>query len=911
MSGSAKAFLFSDIEGSNRLWELAPGTMAEALARHDAIMHRRIEQAGGSVFKTVGDAFCAVFPDASAAIQAALQAQIELQSESFDQIGSLQVRMAVHSGAALERHGDYFGPSLNRVARLLSAGHGGQILVSLAAAECVEDLAAGATLMELGEYRLRDLIKPERIFQLVHPALPSDLRSIRALEAVQHNLPIQLTSFIGREQELAEIERILSTTRLVTLTGAGGCGKSRLAQETGMRMAASHSDGVWLIEFAALADPSLVPQTLASVLGLREEPGRTWSEVLCEHMRAKHLLLILDNCEHVLAASAALAHTLLRACPAVKILATSREGLGVDGEITYRVPSLSLPDPGDTGQRPDDVLAGSEAARLFVERATRARPGFAVSGDNAEAILQLCRRLDGIPLALELAASRVRALSVDQILERLDDRFRLLTGGSRSALPRQQTLQALIDWSYNLLTEGERALFRRLSVFAGGWTLEAAEEVCSGQSIERPDVPELLARLVDKSVVVVDEEPAVRYRLLETVRQYGHDRLVQAGEAELTRGRHLEVFLHLAEKAAPKLRTGERERWLRRLDAERDNLRTALEWSLQLIGDPGAALRLSAALGWYWFFRSLYSEGRRWLGGALDRAESHSPTEETAWALFFAGILAWDQGDLVPARDRLEESLAVGRAVGIELLEAQALSWLSVVVRTQGDQKLGRLQLEESVALLRRQRDPWALALALTMLSELSLEEGDEQAAGPLADESLTLFGAVDDPWGMGTVLVTRGQIALRQGDLVAARSLIDQALETWLEIGHKYLITTGLYWAGKVALREQDLSRATARFREGLGVALELQSNRGIGEFLAALAEAAIASGNLEHGAQLFGAAEDHLRRGGGSLSSLLAQDSDLDDVIAQARDSLGMELFERAWDDGKAITPKALFYG
>jgi predicted ATPase/class 3 adenylate cyclase len=524
-------FLFTDIEGSTRLWERHPEAMRTALARHDALLRQAIESRGGHVFKTVGDAFCAVFSSAPDAARASLDAQRALHAADWDAVGAVRVRMALHTGEADERGGDYFGPALNRVARLLAIGHGGQVLVSSAAEAAIHGaLSAEASLRDWGSHRLKDLQEPEHVYQLCAPDLPAEeFPPLRSLQAFANNLPVQATSFIGRERDIAEIQRLLSSARLLTLNGAGGVGKTRLALQAAADLLETYGDGVWLVELAPLADPDLVPQTVAFALGVREEPGRPFTQTLADYLRNKKLLLLLDNCEHLVDACARLADTLLRSCPDLQILATSREALGVPGERTYRLPSLGLPDPARLP--PMDVLAQFESVRLFRERAQLHQPAFAVTAANAPALAQVCHRLDGIPLAIELAAARVRSLPVEQIAARLDDRFRLLTGGSRTALPRQQTLRALMDWSYGLLTDGEKTLLRRVSVFSGGWTLEAAETVCAGDGVDDWEILDLLTRLVDKSLIVYEERDGeARYRLLETVRQYAQERLQESGE---------------------------------------------------------------------------------------------------------------------------------------------------------------------------------------------------------------------------------------------------------------------------------------------------------------------------------------------------------------------------------------------
>jgi predicted ATPase/class 3 adenylate cyclase len=506
--------LFTDIEGSTRLWEADRNAMAEALVRHDRIVREHIEAAGGHVFKTVGDAFCAVFADPSAALASSVAVQRAMGMELWPAGATIRVRMALHSGGCVERDGDYFGPVVNRVARLLAVGHGGQVLVSGATYELLADrLDGGIWLRDLGEHHLKDLGRAERVFQVTGPGLAEGFGRLRSLDdpALRHNLPLQATSFVGRAAELAELRSLVSGgSRLVTIVGPGGIGKSRLALQVAAEAVDGAGDGVWLVELAPVADPELVARTVAAVLQFREEPGRPMLDTLVDVVGDRYLLVVLDNAEHVLGAAAKLADALLRSCPLACLLVTSREPLGIGGEHVFRVPSLAVP-PADLAV--PDRLAAFESVQLFVERASMQRQGFALDDFNAAAVAAVCVRLDGIPLALELAAARLGSLSVSEINSRLDQRLRLLTGGSRTALPRHQTLRALIDWSYELLNTDERVVLDRLSVFAGGWTLEAAEAVAAGGDIGDWQVLDRLAALVDKSLVQAEEiDGSTRYR---------------------------------------------------------------------------------------------------------------------------------------------------------------------------------------------------------------------------------------------------------------------------------------------------------------------------------------------------------------------------------------------------------------
>jgi predicted ATPase len=576
---------------------------------------------------------------------------------------------------------------------LLEVGHGGPILLTHATEERVRDtLPEEASLRSLGEHRLKDLAAPERVFQLLHRDLPTEFLPLPSLDLLPHNLPLQVTSFVGREKEMAEVRQLLRKTRLLTLTGVGGTGKTRLALQVAADRVGEYPAGLWLAELAPLSDSTLVPQTVATLLGVREEPGRPLTATLVEALKPKKLLVLLDNCEHLLTACAQLADALLRACPGVQVLATSREGLNIPGETTYRLPSLSVPPPtawagyplaGGGRHLPATVenLTQYEAVHLFLDRAATMAPAFTLTDANANAVAQVCCRLDGIPLAIELAAARVKVLSVEKIAQLLDDRFRLLTGGSRTALPRQQTLRALIDWSYDLLSEPERRLLCRLAVFAGGWTLEAASAVGIGDPIEEPEVLDLLTALVERSLVVYEGQEE-RYRLLETVRQYGRDRLRESGEGEAVRRRHHDFFLTLAEEEGSKLGGPEQLQVLDRLEREHDNLRAALAWS-GAQGQGEAGLRLAAALWHFWQVRGYVGEGRENLAGMLALPGAQARTAARAQALHGAGLLASHQGDHRAARALLEESLAICRELGIKEGGAKNLEGLAVVAVAQ------------------------------------------------------------------------------------------------------------------------------------------------------------------------------------------------------------------------------------
>ena len=939
-------FLFTDIQGSTRLWEQNPDAMRPALARHDSLVADAIVRHGGYVFKTVGDAFCAAFPNAALALQAALAAQMALDAAPWETAAPLRVRMALHTGSAEERGGDYFGPPLNRVARLMATGHGGQTLLSGATQAIVQDaLPSGTSLVDLGRHRLKDLGQPEHVHQVSHPALAADFPPLRSLDnpSLPNNLPQQSTSFIGREKESAEIKRLLSGTRLLTLTGAGGSGKTRLSLQVAADLLDGEGDGVWLVEMAALFDPALVPQAVADVLEVPEQAGRPALETLTDWLKTKRLLLLLDNCEHLVGACAALAAALLRDCPGVQLVATSREPLSVPGEQVYRVPPLSAPDPKKTHTAA--ALLPFEAVRLFTERAQAVQPSFSVTDGNAAAVSAICVRLDGIPLALELAAARVRSLAVEQINLRLDQRFRLLTGGSRTVLPRQQTLRALVDWSYDLLTESEKTALCRLSVFAGGWTLEAAEAVCPGENIEAWEVLDLVTSLVSKSLAVHEdrENGADRYRLLETVRQYAADLLTETGKAEDVQARAASWFLRFAEEVKPKLSGPEQGLWLSRLETEHDNLRASLSWFETANAPAEAGLKLGGQLLQFWNRRGHLSEGRSWLNRALAKlAQEGEPSVARARALNASGSLAFRQGDYEAARELREASLAIFRQLGNQSGIAATLMNLGMVAQEQGDYKAAQVLHRESLTIQRQLGDREGIGQALNNLGAVMLNQGDDAAAQALFEESLTLRQQMENKRGIAVCLINLGDIADSRGEYADAEALHKASLALSREQGEVYGIASSLNRLGSTACRRGDYDAARASHAEALSLNRQQGDRSGIADSLMGIGMVAekqgdlaaahalcqeslaicramgdqrrivisfVGLGSLAQGlnqparaARLLGAAAFLRETIGTSLNPADQQEADMQAAIV--RDALGEEAFQAAWAEGRVMT-------
>ena len=762
-------FLFTDIEGSTRLWERAPEAMRRALARHDAISRAAVQAHRGRLVKTTGDGIHAAFDDAVDALHATVELQRALAAENPEGLG-LTVRCGLHRGPAEARDGDYFGPALNRAARLMAAAHGGQVLLSQAVADAVAGrLPPPAALRPLGEVRLRDLDGAEPVHQLLHPALRAQFPPLRALAATPTNLLQPLNSFVGRERELAELRERLARTRLLTLLGMGGIGKSRLSIELARSLLDDYPDGVWLVELAPLADPQGVPQALASVLGVREQAGRPVTEALLAWVRDRRLLVILDNCEHVRVACAELAKQLLQAGPGVRVLASSRDVLQVAGEEVYPVPTLSVPAPeGSDAQR----LAAHEAVRLFVDRARAVQPGFRLEAANAHVVAAICRALDGIPLALELAAARTRALSVEAIAARLADRFRLLVSGDQTVLPRQRTLRALIDWSHDLLSERERVLFRRLAVFAGGCTLEAAEAVAAGDGLDAAEVLDLLAALVDKSLVIMAPDGS-RYRMLDTVRAYAAEKLAAAGDEAATRTRHALHLLGFAEATPVKLAGPEQADWLRRLDSERDNLLAAHDWCGQRPELRDAGLQLVFVLKAYWRTRGLLDLGHRVTVEALARTDPARRDFGRCRVLCDAGQLCCFLGRHEEARRYLEESRAIAHELGdagrlTAVMQPLGLSYLAL-----GEREAARALYEATVAMARATGNRRAELVASNSLAQLHRADGRLADAEPLFARVIAVAREMGDRESVAIGLLNQAMVLVSRGDAAAAQPLL------------------------------------------------------------------------------------------------------------------------------------------
>ena len=881
-------FLFTDLEGSTRLLEAHPAAYRDAVRRHHALLRAAVEGQGGVVFETVGDAVYAAFARPGDAVAAALAGQIALREEAWGELGpdAVRARMALHTGEVELQGAHYFGVPLYRCARLTAAAHGGQVVLSRATAELVRDvLPAGAVLRDLGTHRLKDLARPERVFQLVGPGGPADFPALRALDARPHNLPVLRDPLVGRAAELAQVEALLlrQDVGLLTLTGPGGTGKTRLALQAAADLLDRFEDGVAFVALAPIREPDLVLPTVAAALGVRDAGARPLRDLVLDHLRSRRLLLLLDNFEQVLGA-APLVADLLAAVPRLTVLVTSRAVLRLSGEHEYPVPPLGVPGPGRPP--PAEEVGRVEAVRLFVERARAARPDFALDAANAPAVAALCRRLDGLPLALELAAARVRVLPPRALLARLSgahgaDFLGLLAGGARDLPERQQTLRATIEWSYGLLTPGEQALFRRLGVFAGGCGLDAAESVASSGTgaggvagalpaagALPPVAPHVggrlldgLESLVDASLLLQEAAPdgEPRFRMLQTVREFALAHLEAADEEQPVRQAHAAYCVALAEVAGAAL-TGGGSTGADRLEAEHDDLRAALRWSLDR-GDAEVALQLSGALWRFWHIRGYYGEGRRWLERALATPEPDGArTALLAWrarALTGAGWLAHYQSDFGTAAARCGESLALCRRLHDRAGTAAALNGLALVTRTGGQYAAARVMYEESLSLLRELDNRPQIAYTLGYLGILVWLQGDYPAVHALAREALAVSGDLGDQQGQAAAYTALGFAAANLGDFAAAQAFLERALGITRAAGDRRGIARARFGLGRAALGRGDHPEAHRALEEAVAITRALGDRWFLSFCLDTYAYLAAVTGQYAPAARLCGAAD------------------------------------------------------
>jgi predicted ATPase len=868
------AFLFTDIEGSTARWESQQQAMWTAVERHFALLRAAIEAHRGILFKTIGDSVQGAFPTVPEAIAAAVAAQAALRDEDWGDLGPLRVRMAIHVGEATPVDGDYLAPVLNRLSRVLSAGYGDQILLTAAARALATTLPPGHDLRDLGQHRLRDLLEAERIYQLVGPGLPSQFPPLKSLDRQPHNLPSQPTEIVGREDELEQIRALLTTpgTRLLTLTGPGGTGKTRLAVQAAADVMEAFPDGVWWTPLAALTEPALVLEAVAASLGVREQAGQPLLATLSDHLRSRQTLLVLDNLEQVLSVAPLLAE-LLAAAPGVVVLATSREPLRLRGEREFPVAPLSLPRAGVRVSQ--ETALASPAVQLFLSRAQAVKPDFQVTAENAAAIVAICQRLDGLPLAIELAAARVRLLAPAALLARLEKRLPRLTGGARDLPERQQTLRAAIAWSHDLLAAEEQALFARLAVFSGGFTFAAALAVADAGSGVSIDLLDGIDSLVQKSLLrqsdVLRGEP--RFTMLETIREFGLERLARDGEEEnAVRAAHAAYFRERVDEA---IGSEDQVAAYDELETESGNLRAVLDWQ-ERHGAATAALEFATDLSWFWWVRGHLREGQEQLETALKRNVA-APAALRAKALSGLGVLLEASGNYERAKACHEEALAIFREVGDEPGIAEALENLGIVASSEGDLDRAEAFREEVLTLRRASGDKRGIAVSLINLGHLAYLRHDANRAVEFFQEARDLSNEVGDEWILARSLGNLGGALSRKARNAAADGTEPEAVARNLN------------------------EEAMALLQQALTISLELGDLEGILDGFLTLAEAA-APTDPRRAATLLGAANAIAAASGHQLATTdLARDAS---VIETARTELGADGFAAAWHDGERLT-------
>jgi predicted ATPase/class 3 adenylate cyclase len=850
-------FLFTDIEGSTLLLQALGDRYDDLLSDHCRIIRRAIADGDGTEVGTEGDSFFVAFPDAPRAVAAAVAAQRAIAAQTWPDGAQVRVRMGLHTGEGRRGGDNYIGLDVHRAARIAGAGHGGQVVVSeTTRALVVQAVPEGARLRDLGPHRLKDLAQPEHLFQLEIDGLPGEFPPLRTLDARPNNLPAQLTSFVGRDGEIGAVSDLLERTRLITLTGPGGTGKTRLALQIAAERLSRYADGVFFIELAAISDPGLVPSAVASALDIREITDQPLDETLKSALRDREMLLVLDNFEQVVDA-APLTTELLQAAQRLRILVTSRSVLHVRGEQEYPVPPLKIPDPARLPSL--EALSQFEGVALFVERATATRPNFSVTNDSAPAIAEIVARLDGLPLAIELAAAKTRLLSPSEILGRLGSRLSFLAGGPRDVPARQQTLRQAIDWSYGLLPPNEQAFFRSLGVFVGGWTLEAAEAVCEPAELGL-EALDALSSLQDQSLIRLDEaapgEP--RFDLLETIREYALDQLSGAAEAVDVRRRHAQHYLAVAQAAEPELTRSPQA--IARVAADHDNFRAALGWAIET-DEAELGMRLGFALWRFWHQRAHFREGRQWFARLLALPHAAPRTAARAKGLTGAAGIAYWQNDYQAAEGWYLEAESIFRELG----------------------------------------DRQELGDAIYNTASMAAIRGDMDAAMALVRESSAIAREIGDDAMAARSIQMEGYGAFMMGDLDMARPLLEEGLERSIRTGDRFSIAGAHHTVGQVARLQGRLTDAAEHYRLAIKMLHELGDEASLTEPLQGLAALAVAMGDPERGVRLLAAnASIRERLGGGPPPEWLQ----LGDPLEEARKMLSEMAYAAAWESGTAMT-------
>ena len=897
-------FLFTDLENSTPLWEQFPDEMRRASARHDALMRTVIESHHGKVVKTTGDGFHAVFESPSDAIAAALDGQQAIHAEPWpDATGQLKVRMGLHTGESQARQGDYYGTEVNRSARIMGLGYGGQVLISGATAALVKNsLPQNCTLADLGEHRLKGIATPEQIFQLCHPSLTSAFPPLKSLATFKHNLHRQLTSFIGREKELSDIKQLLKETQLLTLLGPGGTGKTRLMLQVAEEVIEEYSDGVWLVELAPLTDPDLIPERVAATLNVQEQPNQPILDTLKEYLRRKELLLLLDNVEHLVRASAKFAEYLLERCPKLKILVTGREALFIPGETTLQIPSLSLPDEKQSLRE----IEKSEGVQLFLERVHTVRSDFKINEENAETIANIIRRLDGIPLALELAAARMRMLTVEQIAARLNDRFRLLTGGRRTALPRQQTLQALIDWSWNLLEEQERVLLRRLSVFSGGWTLEAAQAVTGFEPLDEFDVFDTLEQLINKSLVIVQypSEGEARYKMLESIRQFSQDKLLETGEGQTLRDRHVDYFVTLINDYCETGIKSDYFNWMVRFSLEADNLRTVMGWIAE--DQPQLALHFAGVALQYDPYWIPYREARSWLEPIIEHnrklLEDHPGSVDMTDFIRALQALGWllvTHGEMTSGDAILDECIHLADQYGEFELFAFTVGMKAQALVSNVPEEMIE-QLDQIIETCRQNKDEFLLLMTLFSAGQAYVLNGQLDVGQAYLAEVIQLMMNYDMPLIKPWAYIAQAILARSSSNWADAEQFFLLAIEGNVNLR---MIATARSELAHLYRHQNRLDEALNLYRQTIISWQEQGHLPAVTHQLECFAYISIAREQYEHAAHLLGAARQ-IRVRLHAFSTEPQEIAELEQAMESLTDAMGEPIRDQELAEGARMS-------
>jgi len=897
-------FLFTDIEGSTKLWENHPDVMKTALARHDALLKKAIEARGGYVFKTVGDAFCAAFAEPTDALEAALAAQRALTAETWPaEIGAIRIRAALHTGVAEEREGDYFGQPLNRVARLLAAGHGGQTLITLATQELARDrLPAKATLVDMGDHRLKDLSHPERIFQVNAPDLPADFPALKTLDLRLTNLPIQPTPFIGREREIAAALALLrrDDIRLVTLTGPGGTGKTRLSLQVGGELVDQFPDGVYFVPLAETTDRNLALSKVAQALEVREGSSQPLINSITDYLQDKTLLLILDNFEQLVGA-ASMTADLLATAPKLKLLVSSQIVLRIRGEHEFPVAPLATLNP---AHLPDlDHILQNESIQLFMQRAQAANPSFELTQDNAAAVAEICQRLEGIPLAIELAAARAKLLPPQAMVSKLNDRLALLTGGARDLPARQQTLRNALDWSHSLLNDQEKTLFARLGVFVGGFTLDAAEAICNPDSAT--DVLAGVETLLNNSLLRQDESDngQTRFRMLETIREYAVEQLGKMAELAAVKQAHAMFYIaKIASEIGWKIFSSESVMWLDWLEMEHDNIRASLAWSQTTSEVDDLKPILLLTLSWFWYRRGYLSEGRAWAKAYLDTAGTELGSERRGRLLLGAALMATWQGDPKEAVAMADEGFATLQRHEDEKFLPFAMTGLGIIHINMGNHAAALPLLTEGSELFKQAHNDFFYATTMVHLGNAALGFGKPAEAREWHEKAYPIAKQVGDEWVISFALNNLGEVARLEGDYAKARGYYEESETLLRKTKDSGDLARLVHSLGYVAQHEGDLNKAQAQFAESLAMFRKFGNKRGIAECLIALAGLQAIKGQPQQAAQLFSAAEAILAEGG--VAWWPADRVEVEHTRAAILSALDEDAFKAAWEKGKSLT-------